>query len=50
MIFDEKYFGLKLLKSSSSILNNDPLDIVPKSKSTTPLLSILTSSLTSLSD
>lgn len=48
VIFDEKSSGLKLLNSPFCILNNDPFDIVPNSRSPTPLLCISTNSLTSL--
>ena len=40
MIFDEKYLGIKLLNSSSSLLDNVLFDIVPNFRSMVPLLSI----------
>ena len=48
VIVYEKYLGLKMLKYSSSLLNNDPFDIVSKSRSTAPLLGVSTCSLTYL--
>jgi hypothetical protein len=49
VIFHENSLGLKLLNSSSSLLNNDLFDIVPSFGSTAPLLGASTIAETSLS-
>ena len=47
MIFDEKYLSIKL-NSSSSLLHNDPFDIVSKNGSIVPSLSVSTTQWTSI--
>lgn len=48
MIFSEKSIGIKLLKSSSHLLHNDPFDIVSNNGSIVPLVGVSTSQSTSL--
>ena len=48
VIFDEKYLGIKLFNSSSSLLHSDLFDIITDNGLTVPLLSILFSQLTSI--
>ena len=50
MILNDNYLGIKFLNSSYGLLSSDSFDIVPNSILTTPLLSILTSLLTSLTE
>ena len=48
MIFDENYYDINLLNSSSGLLHSDSFDIVSNNGSTIPLLHISTSLTASL--